>query len=179
MWRTHSCVPCRDSSRHFSPGQTKRHLEWRGTQERAMSPSFCCRKHFEGLMSFGRTARHLAKGSQAANQASARLPTRHARVRAPHRYTEGRVNKRPITWLLAALLAILAHTTVPVVRPRAANSNSAIVWISRDRAEQRILIPARAAAPHVQSALLVSYQPPAKARHFAASLYQRPPPSLR
>jgi 2-keto-3-deoxy-L-rhamnonate aldolase RhmA len=89
------------------------------------------------------------------------------------------VNKRPITWLLAALLAISANAAVPVVRPRAGNCDSAIVWIARDRAEQRILIPVRGAAPDAHSAVVVSYDPPAKTRHFAAFLRQRPPPFLR
>jgi hypothetical protein len=89
------------------------------------------------------------------------------------------VNKRPITWLLAALLAISANAAVPVVRPRAGNSNAAIVWIAQQGAEQRIPILAQRSTPEPQIASTLNYAPPAKGRHFVASLRQRPPPFLR
>ena len=90
------------------------------------------------------------------------------------------VNKRAITWLLAALLAIAANAAVPVLRARAGTSDSAIVWIAQDQAEQQVLGELRRAAPQARGAAAVFiYQPPAKARQIATSLYQRPPPSLR
>jgi len=87
------------------------------------------------------------------------------------------VNKRAITWLLAAFLALTANAAVPVARAGRDEANSAIVWIAQERSERRFLLPSRAVS--AQPALPFYYQPPTKARHFAASLYQRPPPFLR
>jgi hypothetical protein len=89
------------------------------------------------------------------------------------------VNKRAITWLLAALLAISANAVVPVARARTGNGDSSIVWIAQDRSQQRVQILARRATPETQPEVPLNYEPPAKTRHFAASLYQRPPPFLR
>jgi hypothetical protein len=89
------------------------------------------------------------------------------------------VNKRAITWLLTALLAISASAAVPVVRARTANARSAIVWVEQDRAEQRVLVQPRHIAPNVRPTVPLNYEPPAEVRHFAAALYQRPPPFLR
>ncbi|MGP0074862.1 MAG: hypothetical protein ACLPWF_23375 [Bryobacteraceae bacterium] len=87
------------------------------------------------------------------------------------------MNKRAITFLLAALLALAANANVPVARARTNGSGSAIVWIAQDRAEERLLVRPRplAAPPAVE----LNYQAPTNARYFATSLYQRPPPSLR
>jgi hypothetical protein len=90
-----------------------------------------------------------------------------------------RVNQRAITFLLAALLAISANAAAPVVRARANRGDSAIVWIAQDRAGQQTLVRSRSATANARPAVPLNYEPPAKARHFAASLYQRPPPSLR
>jgi 2-keto-3-deoxy-L-rhamnonate aldolase RhmA len=89
------------------------------------------------------------------------------------------VNKRTITWLLATLLAISANAAVPVVRVRTGSGDAAIVWIAQDRAEQRVLLPTRASVANARPAVPLNYEPPAQSRYFAASLYQRPPPSLR
>ena len=87
------------------------------------------------------------------------------------------MNKRAITFLLAALLALVANATVPEARVRTGSSGSAIVWIAQDRAEERVLVQPRPLAP--SSAVELNYQAPRNARYFATSLYQRPPPSLR
>jgi hypothetical protein len=97
------------------------------------------------------------------------------------------VKKRKITWLPAALLVALLSISATAARPvsdaRTGGSESAIVWIAQDGAgtgtEQRVQILARAAVPETKQAVLVNYQSAAKSRQFAASLYQRPPPSLR
>jgi hypothetical protein len=89
------------------------------------------------------------------------------------------VNKRTITWLLAAVLAVAANAAVPVARSQAGRSGSEIVWIAQDRAEQRVLIQSRPVYISVESSVPLNGDPSAKVRHFAASLYQRPPPSLR
>ena len=87
------------------------------------------------------------------------------------------MNKRAITFLLAALLALVANATVPEARVRTGGNGSAIVWIAQDRAEQRVLVqPKRVAA---SPAVELNYQAPTNPRYFATSLYQRPPPSLR
>ena len=88
------------------------------------------------------------------------------------------MNKRVITWLLAALLTLAGATVAPVARARTRDPGAVIVWIARERAEQQI--PVRARVVHSAPALVrSSYQSPAKTRIFAAILYQRPPPSLR
>ena len=89
------------------------------------------------------------------------------------------MNKRTITWLLAALLAISANAAVPVVRVRTGSGEASIVWIAQDRAEQRVLLPPRVPETHARRLLPLNYEPPAQSRYFATSLYQRPPPSLR
>jgi len=89
------------------------------------------------------------------------------------------VNKRAITWLLATLLAISASAAVPVVRAQTDGARSAIVWIAQDRAEQRVRVQSHSFAHPTRPAVPLNYEPPAKTRHFAPSLYQRPPPSLR
>jgi hypothetical protein len=89
------------------------------------------------------------------------------------------VNKRAVTWLFAALLALSANATVPLVCERSSAGDSAIVWIAPDRVEQRVEILASNATPETQAAVRLNYEPLAKARHFAPSLYQRPPPSFR
>jgi hypothetical protein len=89
------------------------------------------------------------------------------------------VNKRAISWLLSALLVISASAAVPVARARTGSASAAIVWIARERAKHSVEIPMRPATPATRPAVLLNYEPPAKGRHFAASLYQRPPPFLR
>jgi hypothetical protein len=90
-----------------------------------------------------------------------------------------RVNKRTITWFLAALMAVSASAAVPVTRVGTGNENPAIVWIAQHRAEQRIPVLAEHATPGPQIAVPLHDAPLAKGRHFVASPYQRPPPFLR
>ena len=87
------------------------------------------------------------------------------------------MNKRAITWLLAAFMALSAGAAVPVARAGIGEANSSIVWIAQERSEQQVQLKRvtryeRCEPPPVS-------QQPAKARQFAASLYQRPPPFLR
>jgi hypothetical protein len=87
------------------------------------------------------------------------------------------VNKRAITWLLSALLALSSGAAVPVTSARPGDARCAIVWIAQERSEQqvhtrRVIRYQRPIAPLAQ-------EPAARARYFAASLYQRPPPFLR
>ncbi|MGB6945156.1 MAG: hypothetical protein WBE37_22350 [Bryobacteraceae bacterium] len=89
------------------------------------------------------------------------------------------MNKRAITCLLSLLLAISASAAVPVARARTGGASSAVVWIAHDGAEQSVEIAIRRATRAARPAVLLNYESPAKGRHFAASLYQRPPPSLR
>jgi hypothetical protein len=89
------------------------------------------------------------------------------------------VNKRAITWLLAALMALSAGTAVPVASARTGAGTSAIVWIARERSEQQIPVHANRVIRYECPAVPPNNEPPRKARYFAASLYQRPPPSLR
>jgi hypothetical protein len=93
------------------------------------------------------------------------------------RYIKDEVNKRTITWFLAALLALAANAAVPNPRVRPSGGDSAVVWIARNQAEQRILTRSHAAVALPSSPL--TYQPPPRSRDFAPSLYQRPPPSLQ
>jgi hypothetical protein len=89
------------------------------------------------------------------------------------------VNKRAITWLLAALMALSAGAAVPVDRARTGGANSAIIWIAQERAEQQVPVRAHRVFRYERPVAPPKHEPPAKARYFAASLYQRPPPSLR
>jgi hypothetical protein len=89
------------------------------------------------------------------------------------------VNKRAITWLLAALMALSAGAAVPVARARTGGASSAIVWIAQERSEQRVLVRANRVTRYEAPVVPPNSEPPAKARQFAASLYQRPPPFLR
>jgi hypothetical protein len=89
------------------------------------------------------------------------------------------VNKRAITWLLAALMALSTGAAVPVARTRTGGANSAIVWIAQERAEQQVPVRANRVARYERAIAPPNVESPAKARYFAASLYQRPPPSLR
>jgi hypothetical protein len=85
------------------------------------------------------------------------------------------VNKRSITWLLAALLALASGAAVPVVGARSADASSAIVWIARARAEQRISLRPRA-IPRERATVSCPYLSPANPQPPTAALYQRPPP---
>jgi hypothetical protein len=87
------------------------------------------------------------------------------------------VNKRAITLLLAAFLALSAGAAVPAARAGLGEANSAIVWIAQERSEQQV--QAKTVAPCERHKVTLAGQPPAIARYFAASLYQRPPPFLR
>jgi hypothetical protein len=89
------------------------------------------------------------------------------------------VNKRAITWLLAALLAIAANAAVPLPRTQTGSGGSEIVWIAQDRAEQRVWIQSRWVDTSEESSVQFNFEPPAKPLYFATSLYQRPPPFLR
>ena len=89
------------------------------------------------------------------------------------------MNKRAITWLLAALLALSAGAVVPVASARTTSPSSAIVWIARERSEQQVPVRANRVARYEQAVVPPNNGARAKAWHFAASLYQRPPPSLR
>jgi hypothetical protein len=89
------------------------------------------------------------------------------------------VNKRAITWILAALLALSAGAAVPVARMRTGGPSSAMVWIAQERAEQQVPVRANRVTRYERPVAPPNIESPAKARYFAASLYQRPPPSLR
>jgi hypothetical protein len=89
------------------------------------------------------------------------------------------VNKRAITWLLAAFLALSAGAAVPIAPARTGGASSAIVWIAQERSEQRVPVCANRVIRYQRSVAPPNNELPAKAQHFAASLYQRPPPSLR
>ena len=88
------------------------------------------------------------------------------------------MNKRAITWLLAALLALSSGTAVNVTGARERGAGAAIVWIAKARSEQQVALRSRF-VPDSPSRVKLEYQSRAKTRQFAASLYQRPPPSLR
>jgi len=89
------------------------------------------------------------------------------------------VNKRAITWLLAALMALSAGAAVSVANARTAGDSSAIVWIAKRRSEQQIPVHANRVVHYRRYVTPPSDEPRAKARLVAASLYQRPPPFLR
>jgi hypothetical protein len=93
-------------------------------------------------------------------------------------YTEILVNKRAITWFVAALLALAGAAVAPAANVRTRDAATAIVWVAQEHAEQRIPIRVRVvrSAPALVRS---SYEAPARTRIFAAFLYQRPPPSLR
>ena len=75
----------------------------------------------------------------------------------------GSSEQAAITWLLAALLAISASAAVPVARARTGGASSAIVWIAHDGAEQSVEIAIRRATRAARPAVLLKYEPPAKA----------------
>jgi len=89
------------------------------------------------------------------------------------------VNKRAITWLLTALMALSAGAAVSVASARTGGESSAIVWIAAVRSEQQIPVHANRVVHYQRSVAPPINEPRAKARLFAASLYQRPPPFLR
>jgi hypothetical protein len=88
------------------------------------------------------------------------------------------VNRRTITCLLAALLAIAANAAVPVARAQTGSGECAIVWIAQDRAEQRVSIRPQA-VPEERASFAIPYLSPANRQSPSPVLYQRPPPSLR
>ena len=65
---------------------------------------------------------------------------------------------------------------MPSARAQASGSGSAIVWIARQRAEQRIPVQRREPFRVLPAAFPSSEEMAASGRFFAASLYQRPPP---
>lgn len=89
------------------------------------------------------------------------------------------MNKRAITWLLAALMALSTGAAVPVARARTGGASSAIVWIAQERSEQQVPVLAHRVTRYQRPVAPPNFESPAKARYFAASLYQRPPPSRR
>jgi hypothetical protein len=88
------------------------------------------------------------------------------------------VNKRRISWLLAALMTLCASQAVPVVRAERVGVTCAIVWMARvrTRAEQRMVIREPQVYGLRRSNVCQPVEPRLSSRIFADSLYQRPPP---
>jgi hypothetical protein len=86
---------------------------------------------------------------------------------------------RITTWLLTALLALIASFAVPVARHEAARSAQQIVWVEKARETRRQSVETREpAAPTFREELAIglSYRAPQRRPILASSLFQRPPP---